>query len=189
MKKIVFAVLITIIFSCKNEEKKAQENIQDGVTQEDDTKNIQDSKPKDLTKLLYESFEEGKEINKTLGGLYSMTKASVIIDPDSDDNIYISFLLGREIIEEEFKDYELQLNVFPYAEEVSLLREDTKKKDRDYDSWYFKPKIASVNGVSFLYKKLDTPISDFRQIYVHLYDVNTKKIIQESIVIKNLELQ
>jgi len=175
-----FCLLSFFIFINCGEKQKTEPK------KEEVKKEIEEPKSKDLIDFIVESHDNSKEVNTLLGGLFSLKKVSLFVDPNSDDNIYITFSSNSEITENDLSNYKLHLKIFPYEQDLSLLREDTKDKKKGYDSWYFKPKLESKDGVTFLYKKLDTPLSEFRQIYIQLYDETKKKIVPESVVVKDL---
>jgi hypothetical protein len=185
MKKclnVIYVLCFLLFVSCgKSGEQKSKTDIQETTA---DKK----SKPYNVFELLFNSLKEGKSVNKKLGGLFEITKVVTIIDPKSDENIYIAFLLDEKVTNQDLKGIKFQLDMFPFESDLELLREDTKQRGRNYDSWYFVPGIKSIDGSTFFYKLIDTPISDFKQVYIHAYDINTKEKIKESIVIRQLEL-
>lgn len=188
MTKYFFLVFLVFCIGCRKTETQKKRENNEITNQAPDLNTMKNSKPKNLFELMRQSLEEGKLVNKKLGSLIDIDKASIIVDPESEDNIYLVFLLKDELTEEDFSNFKIHLDMFPYDEELSLLREDTKERNRKYDSWYFKPKIKTANGETLLYKIIDTPISNFRQIYIHLYDINKKEKVEESIVVKDLHL-
>ena len=189
MKKVVFIVLVAMFFNCKNEEKKQQEIKQtdtDKITYNQEADSLE---PRDITEIIFESFNEGQEVNALLGKQFAITKVSIIPDTEGQEVVYISFLLEDEITEINIENYELELSVFPYEADLDLLQDVAMQKERNYDTWNFKPKLVTINNRSFFYKIIGTTITEFRQIYVHLYDLTKKDFVQESVILKDVKTQ
>lgn len=121
---------------------------------------------------------------------------SIFIDVNFEDIIqlqefsYFKDSLGVSYFVFEIKDdnskidinkYRMNLRITPFDNQNDLLREDSKKSNLNYDSWFSDLKIKSNDNTQYIVFSVKTVVSKFEKVELLLYDKQLKKFIENKV--------
>ncbi|PWH83884.1 hypothetical protein DIS18_04845 [Algibacter marinivivus] len=107
---------------------------------------------------------------------------------EGSKGFYVAYQLTDVVPEERFAKKRLMINIFPTDSYQDFLREDSKKNNSSFDSWYYDIKIKEYENSQFLWAYIPTEILDFNKIEAYIYDETQKRFVGLPVILKDVSL-
>lgn len=126
--------------------------------------------------LLYEELLNTYPMEGVLGGEFEVESLKIYRN-EGAKSFYLAYKLSKNYSIEAFENKRLMINIYPIEGELDLLREDSKEKQLEYDSWYSDIKIKSTKDYQYIWAFIPSDVLDLKLIKTYIYDNIQKRFI------------
>lgn len=126
--------------------------------------------------LLYEELINTYPLQGVLGGEFEVESLKIYRN-EGAKSFYLAYKLSKNYPDELFENKRLMVNIYPTEGELDLLREDSKERQLEYDSWYSDLEIKSAKDYKYIWAFIPSDVLDLKLIKTYIYDNIQKRFV------------